>query len=372
MFRPTFVEIDLGAIGENVRAVRRIVGSGVRIMPAVKADGYGHGAVQVSRAALMAGADMLGVASVEEAVELREADIDAPVLILGCSSEDSTGEIVERGISSTVCDLGFACALAAQAAKREKKAHVHIKVDTGMGRIGVAMENAVDLVTALLGLPTLEIEGIYTHFPSADEKDKSFTEEQTAAFRRILKELDGRGILPPLAHAANSGAVLDHPAAYFDMVRPGIMFYGLYPSPDSTRSAPLRPALTFKTNIVFLKDVPAGTSISYGRTFITSRPTKVATIAAGYADGYSRFLSNRGEVCVKGHRAPVIGRVCMDQTLIDVTDVPDPAVGDEVVLLGGGMDYTAVERVAELIGTIPHDVVCAIGKRVPRVYIGGN
>jgi len=371
MHRPTLVEVDLSAVAENVRAIRRRVGSGVKIMPAVKADGYGHGAVEVSRAALAAGADMLGVASVEEAIELRDAGIGAPLLILSCVFPESAAEIVEFGIAATICDLPSARTLAEEAARRGKEARVHIKVDTGMGRIGVAPEDAPELVAALLDLPCLELEGIFTHFPSADERDRSFTEEQIQVFERLLSELCARGIAPALAHAANSGAVLDYPSAYFDMVRPGIMLYGLYPSPESSRSVPLRPALTLKSRIVFLKEVPPGKTISYGRTYTTARRTKVATVAVGYADGCSRYLSNRGEVAVRGRRAPVIGRVCMDQTMLDVTHVPDAQVGDEVVLLGGGYDFCSVERVAEMIGTIPHDVTTSIGKRVPRVYVGG-
>jgi alanine racemase len=370
MHRPTFVEIDLGAIAANVRAIRDAVGPRVKIMPAVKADGYGHGAIPVSRAALSAGADMPGVASVEEAVELRDAGIRAPILVLGCSAPDSAPEIVELAVAATVCDLRFARELAAEAARRNKIAQVHVKVDTGMGRLGVAPEDAVELVTSLSLLPSLKLEGVFTHFPSADESDRSFTEEQIRIFKGLLRELDDRGTRPTFAHAANSGAILDYPESYFDMVRPGIAIYGLYPSPDVTKSIPLRPALTLRTRIVFLKELPPGKTVSYGRTFTTRRRTKVATIPVGYADGYSRLFSNRGEVAVKGHRAPVIGRVCMDQTMIDVTDVPGVGVADEVVLLGGGFEYLAVERAAETLGTIPHDVVCAIGKRVPRVYVG--
>lgn len=370
MHRPTYAEIDLNAITENVRAIRRAVGAGVRIMPAVKADGYGHGAVKIGRTVLAAGANMLGVASVEEALELRNGGIDAPILILGCSNGESACEIVEFGISATVCDLSAACDLAAQATQQNKKAHVHVKVDTGMGRIGVSVDGAVELVTALMGLPQLEVDGIFTHFPCSDESDKVFTEEQIRVFKGIVFELDKRGILPQYAHAANSGAVLDQPSAYLDMVRPGIAVYGLYPSPEVGRIIQLKPALTFRTKIVFMKDFPSGRTISYGRTFTTSRDTKVAVIPVGYADGFERSFSNKGEVAVNGHRVPVIGRVCMDQTMIDVTDVPGVALGDDVILLGGGVDYLSVERVAETLGTIPHDVVTSIGKRVPRVYIG--
>ncbi|MEN6519830.1 MAG: alanine racemase [Armatimonadota bacterium] len=370
MHRPTYAEIDLNAIRENIQAIRRAVGPGVRIMPAVKADGYGHGAVKVGRTVLAAGANMLGVASVEEALEFRNSGIDAPILILGCSSGCSAREIVEFGISATVCDLSAARDLAAEAARCEKKARVHVKVDTGMGRIGVSSDGAVDLVTALMGFPQLEVEGIFTHFPSSDESDRSFTEEQIRLFKGIISELSEHDIRPEYAHAANSGAVLDYPSAYLDMVRPGIAVYGLYPSSETGRSIQLKPALTFRTKIVFMKDYPAGRTVSYGRAFETLRSTRAAVIPVGYADGFERSLSNKGEVSVKGYRAPVIGRVCMDQTMIDVTDVPDVAIGDDVILLGGGVDYLSVERVAELLGTIPHDVVTSIGKRVPRVYTG--
>lgn len=368
MHRPTYAEIDLSAIDENVRAIRRAVGPGVRIMPAVKADGYGHGAVKVGKTVLAAGANMLGVASVEEAIELRNGGIDAPILILGCSNGESAAEIVEHDISATVCDLSAACDLAREAAKCEKKAHIHVKVDTGMGRIGVPTEGAMELITALIGLPSLEVDGVFTHFPCSDETDKSFTNEQVRIFKGLLSELDSQGILPRYAHAANSGGVLDHPSSYLDMVRPGIAVYGLYPSPEVGRTISLKPVLTFRTKIVFMKTIPAGRTISYGRTFSTIRNTKIAIIPVGYADGYDRLFSNHGEVSVKGQRVPVIGRVCMDQTIIDVTDVPGVVVNDDVILLGGGIDYLSVEKVAKILGTIPHDVVTSIGKRVPRVY----
>lgn len=370
MHRPTYAEIDLNAIAANVRTIRKTVGPGVRIMPAVKADGYGHGSVKISRVALGAGADMLGVASVEEALELRNGAVEAPILILGCSTPDCAPDIVEYGISATICDIGSACDLSAEAQRRGKKAKVHVKVDTGMGRIGVPAEECLELVTAINGLPMLDVEGVFTHFPSSDEPDRAFTENQISQFKGILSQLDSRGMTPPFAHAANSAAVLDYPSAYLDMVRPGLAIYGWRPSQDVSKHMLLKPSLTFKTKVVFLKELPSGKTISYGRTFTTSRVTKVATIPVGYADGYDRALSNRGEVAVKGYRAPVIGRVCMDQTLVDVTDVPGVAVGDDVVLLGGGYDYLSVERVAEMLGTVPHDIITSIGKRVPRVYVG--
>ncbi len=369
MHRPVICEIDLQAISANVKSIRRTVGPHVKILPAVKADGYGHGAVPISATAIDSGADMLGVASVEEAIDIREGGVSAPILVLGCTGGDSTREIVEYGITATVCDIGFARELADTALRLGKRARVHVKVDTGMGRIGVPASGAVELVSELQSMQSIVSEGIFTHFPCSDERDRSFTLHQISVFQQILDELSARGIRPEIAHTANSGAVLDFPESRFDMVRPGIMFYGLYPSPDSSRSIPLKPALTLKTRIVFVKEVPTGTTVSYGRTFATTRRTRVATIAVGYADGYSRSLSRRGQVAVRGERASVIGRVCMDQVMIDVTDIPGVQLGDEVVLFGGGYDFLAIEDIAELIGTIPHDVCCAIGKRVPRVYI---
>lgn len=372
MHRPTFAEIDLCAIEHNIRAIRKAVGPNVKIMPAVKADGYGHGSIQSSLAVLRAGADKLGVASVEEAIELRDGGITAPILILGCSSPESAPEIVEFGISATVCDLHFAQALADEAIKRNKKALAHVKVDTGMGRIGVPPEDAFNLVSEIADLSPVSFEGLFTHFPSSDDTDKAFTQEQLRVFKNLLWDLKERKIVPTFAHTANSAAVIEHPDSHLDLVRPGIIAYGLYPSMDISHNLNLRPALTFKTKIVYLKELPAGKTISYGRTFTTTRRTKVATLPVGYADGYDRLLSNRGVVAVNGCKAPVIGRICMDQTMIDVTDVPNVSVGDDVILLGGGYDYLGVDKVAEMLGVIPYEVICSIGKRVPRVYTGSD
>ncbi len=369
MHRPTRMIVDLDAIARNIRAIKAHVGPKVRIMPAVKADGYGHGSVRISRAALSAGADMLGVASVDEAVELRDNGIRAPVLVFGCASSSSADDIISSDISATVCELSAASDLSVAASKLQKPVRVHIKVDTGMGRVGVPAEEAVELVAAVSELPFVVVEGIFTHFASSDEPDRSFTKSQMTIFSEVLSQLRERRILPPIAHTANSGAIMDYPLSHYDMVRPGIAAYGWYPSPDVNRTVNLTPALTLVTNIAYVKELPPGKTISYGRTFTTTRRTKVATLPIGYADGYSRKLSNCGDVAVKGYRAPVVGRVCMDQILVDVTEVPEVAVGDEVVLLGGGYDYLSVEGAARTLETVPHDVLTSIGKRVPRVYI---
>ena len=369
MRKPTYAEVDLSAITDNIQAVRARVGPRVKIMPAVKADGYGHGAVQTSRACVAGGADVLCVSCVEEAIELREAGLDAPVLILGCSTPAAAESIVHCDTGSTVCDLDFARALSDAAIRQGKRASAHIKIDTGMGRLGAPAERAIEFAQAVSALPGLSVDGMFTHFASSGEPDRSFTLSQISTFEKIIAGLKRRGIRIPICHASNSGGILAFPEADFDAVRPGIMIYGLYPSRDVPGSIPVREALTLKSTIVFLKEADRGATISYGRTHTLTRPSKVATLPVGYADGYSRLLSNRGEAAVRAVRAPVIGRVCMDQLMIDVTDVPGVRVGDEVILYGGGHDYLSVSMIAEKIGTISYEVLCAIGPRVPRVYI---
>lgn len=372
VFRPTYAEIDLSAIRDNIRAVRARVGPRVKIMPAVKANGYGHGAVEVSRAVLEAGAEVLCVAIPEEAVELREAGFDAPIIILGCTTAEAADDIVRLDVASTVCDIAYARALSSAALKQRKIASVHLKVDTGMGRIGVRPEEVIDTMTALNSLPGLSIDGVFTHFPSADETDRTYTTAQIALFSRVLDGLKRSGIPAALVHASNSGGVLAYPEADFDAVRPGIMIYGSYPSFEVVRSIPIREAMTLKTRIIFLKEAEAGTGVSYGRTHILKSRAKIATLPIGYADGYSRMLSNKGEAAVRGVRVPVIGRVCMDQICVDVTDVPGVALGDEVILYGGGYDYLTANEVGKRAGTISDEVYCAVSSRVPRVYLNSN
>lgn len=363
-----YAEIDLSAIRHNIEVVRARVGAGVKIMPAVKANAYGHGVLQVSKACIAAGADVLCVASIDEGIELREAGFDVPVLILGCSTPAAADDIVEYNIASTVCDIAFAHALSNAATKQNKRIPIHIKIDTGMGRIGVSVDEAIDFIREASTLPGADIGGIFTHFPSSDEADPAFTTSQIQVFKKLVLGLQRQGHHIRLAHASNSGGILAYPDADFDAVRPGIMIYGMYPSEDVAKSIPIKEALTLKTRIVFLKESDTGTTVSYGRTYTLKRRSKVATLPIGYADGYNRLLSSRGEAAVRGCRVPVIGRVCMDQIMIDVTDVPGVELGDEVVLYGGGYDYLSISKIAEKIGTISYEVLCAIGSRVERVY----
>ncbi len=371
MIRPTIAEVDLSAIRYNISNIRSRVGQNVKIIPAVKANGYGHGAVQVSKACIDASANMLGVACLEEAIELREAGFDTPILILGCLNPTAAEYVTRYNIQSTICDFKYAKMLSDAAVKQNKKVAVHVKVDTGMGRIGISADSAVDFIKSVIALPNIYLMGVFTHFPSADEADKEYTYKQIAIFNKLILDIKSQGVVVPMFHSSNSGAILAFPEADYDAVRPGIMVYGSYPSEEVVRSIAIREALTLKSKIVFLKEVAPETSISYGRTFTTKRRSKIATVPIGYADGYPRALSNKGEVAVKGVRAPVVGRVCMDQTLIDVTDVPDVQVGDDVVLYGGGFDFLSVSKIASMIGTISYELFCAISPRVSRVYLNG-
>jgi alanine racemase len=368
----TVAEVDLSAIRENMMAIRERVGPKVKIMPAVKAGAYGHGAVPISRECVASGAEALGVASVEEALELRQAGIRADILILGCAPSDAAPEIVRWDIAATTCESTLAEALSGEAVRQNKPARVHLKIDTGMGRIGVPPGEAAEFAGLTRKLPGIRIEGVFTHFASSDEVDPEFTQSQIDTFRRILGKLNASGLNGLLAHCSNSGGILAYPEADFDAVRPGIMLYGHYPSEQVPRTVRIREALTLKTRIAFVKTADPGCSISYGRTHTLKRKSLIATLPIGYEDGYSRRLSNTGEVVVRGVRVPVVGRVCMDQTMIDVTDVPGVRAGDEVILYGGGYDFLSVSRIAEMIGTIPHEVLCNLGRRVPRVYVNGS
>ncbi|MCX6345852.1 MAG: alanine racemase [Armatimonadetes bacterium] len=369
MQRPTYAEVDLSAIRDNITAIRRRVGAGVKIMPAVKANGYGHGAIQTSRACIDGGADVLCVACLEEAIELREAGFDEPIMIVGCALPSAAGDLVHYKIIATVCDMGLAKAISIAAVKQGTSANVHIKIDTGMGRIGFRPDKCVEIAREVYALPGLSIEGVFTHFPCSDEADRSFTHAQIELFKSIVEGVRSAGINVPIAHASNSGGILAFPEADFDAVRPGIMIYGAYPSQEVIKSIPIREALTLKSQIVFLKEVERGATLSYGRTFAAKRLSNIATLPIGYADGYSRMLSNKGEAAVRGKRVPVVGRVCMDQILIDVTDVPGAALGDDVTLYGGGYDYLSVTNIANMIGTISYEVFCNISQRVPRIYL---
>jgi Alr-MurF fusion protein len=369
--RPTWVEIDLNAIASNTRHIKSLVGPQVRVLAALKADAYGHGAIKVARTVLHNGASMLGVATLSEASPLREADITAPILVFGYTPLWQMREAIRLDATVTLYSLEAAQELSRAAQDLGKTAKVHIKVDTGMGRLGIRHEQSGEIVTlvrAIQTLPGLELQGIYTHFAQADAADRTYSDLQLARFQSVIALLEELGLRPPIVHAANSAAILTMPEAHFDMVRPGIAIYGLHPSPDVPLSESFRPALSFKTQVSQVKWLPAGEGISYGSTYITTRPTRIAALPVGYADGFRRSPRNWGSVLIHGQQAPILGRVCMDQCMIDVTHIPQARSGDEVVLIGRQGDATlSAEQVAERLGTINYEVVSEILARVPRV-----
>lgn len=370
--RPVWAEIDLSAISHNLQEVRRIIPSHSKIMAIVKANAYGHGASAVVPKLLEAGADYLGVAILDEALELREQGIKAPILVLGYTGEENCPLVVKHDITQTVFSLRQAKSLSKAALSLHKKAKIHIKVDTGMGRIGfLATPQAVKEAEEIAKLPGLEVEGIFTHLANADARDKTYSQAQLDKFFWFVSQLEKAGIHIKYKHAANSAAIIDLPQAHLDLVRPGIMLYGLYPSHEVAKDkVKLQPAMSLKTRIVHLKEVEPGTSISYGCTYVTKSKARIATLPLGYADGYTRLLSNKGMALVHGTRVPVVGRVCMDQCMLDVTAVQGVTLGDEVVLMGRqGEAIISADEIAELIGTINYEVVCMISSRVPRIYV---
>jgi len=366
--RPTWVEIDLDAIAGNVRRLRQIVTPQAQILAVLKADAYGHGASKVARVALNNGATWLGVACLGEALTLREQGIEAPILVLGFTPAWQARQVVQNNISATVFSTPVAEALSQAARDLGRPARVHIKVDTGMGRLGLLPEEVLPFMREIARLPALEIEGIFSHLAAADEEDLTYTHWQIARFEEVLRTLEGEGLRPPLAHIANSAAALRLREAHYDMVRIGIALYGLSPSACVPLPEGFRPALSFKCQVAQVKSLPEGSFVGYGRTFRTSRPSRIAVIPVGYADGFRRAPRHWGEVLVRGRRAPLVGRVSMDQATIDVTDIPDVRQGDEVVLIGEqGGERITVEEVAERLGTIHYEVISEILARVPRV-----
>ncbi|MBN1138886.1 MAG: alanine racemase [Anaerolineae bacterium] len=365
--RPTWVEVDLEAIAHNVRRIVEMVGPKVLVLAVLKADGYGHGAIRVARTALNNGARYLGVASINEGTALRRAGITAPILVLGYTPAWQARELVLHSLSATVFNLDIARALSRAAADLNGRVPTHIKVDTGMGRLGLLPDEVLPFVLELQRLPNLALEGIFTHFSVADS-DPDYTRWQLNRFQQVVEALAKAGIRPPLAHAANSAAVLALPESHLDMVRPGIALYGLHPSPEVRCPPDFRPALRFKTQVAQVKTLPPGSYVSYGNTYQTSGEQRIAVIPVGYADGFRRAPRHWGEVLVRGHRAPIVGRVSMDQTMIDVTAIPGVRQGDEAVLIGEqGNEQITAEEVAERLGTINYEVVSEILARVPRI-----
>ncbi|MBI4536672.1 MAG: alanine racemase [candidate division NC10 bacterium] len=372
--RPTRAEIQLGAIAQNVATAKRLVGNAVQVMAVVKADAYGHGAVPVAKVALDAGATWLGVACPEEAVPLRDVGIRAPILVLSPTAPQQAEVVVRLGLDQCVSDPEQANPLAEEAAKARREVRIHLKVDTGMGRVGVSPREARRAVERLARFPPLKLVGLMTHFADAEAEDSSFSREQLRQFGEVVEGLKAVGVSPAIRHAANSAALLCLPESRLDLVRPGIMLYGCHPRGRVAAGDPaLAPALRLRTEVSQLKDLVKGSSMSYGRTFVAPADIRVATLPIGYADGAGRLLSNRGEVLLRGKRVPIIGRVCMDMLMLDASRVPESRVGDEAVLIGrqGDEEITA-DEFAGWQGTISYEALCRIGPRVPRVYMGSG
>ncbi|MBW2164586.1 MAG: alanine racemase [Deltaproteobacteria bacterium] len=369
-----WAEVDLKAIGHNIRELRRITNPKARFMAIVKANAYGHGIIEVARQSLENSAEALGVANIEEGIQLRKAGINAPVLIFGYASPVHAKKLIEFDLTQTVYSYEISRALSEAVAAYGKKIKVHIKVDTGMGRLGLLREitdSSVSEVESISRLPMLELEGIYTHFATADKSDRSYAGKQFKIFMDFLNQLRIAGLEIPVTHAANSAAIINMPETHLDMVRAGISIYGLYTSEEVDRSIiKLKPAMELKTKIIHLKKVPAGFKVSYGTTYETEKPTTIATVSIGYADGLNRLLSSKGRMLVCGHSAPIVGRICMDLTMLDVGNIPEIAIGEEVVVFGKqGNASISVDEIASTINTINYEVVSTIMERVPRIYL---
>jgi alanine racemase len=383
----TWAEIDLEALAHNYREFKRLTAPGADIMAVVKADGYGHGAVQVARTALANGARFLAVARLEEAIQLRESGIAAPILLFGYSPPDYVDKLASLNIWASINSLDAAMALSSRAVQQSKTVCAHIKVDTGMGRLGVMADeialsenageehdNTVKTILAITALPNIKIEGIFTHFANADSLNKSHARDQLAIFTNLLDTLKNQGIEFKYRHAANSAATIEMPDSHLDLVRPGISQYGLWPSPEVDRSLiDLKPVMAIKSRIIQVKEVGPGFKVSYGSTHVTAAQTRIATIPIGYADGYDRILSSRGHMLVRGKRAPIIGRVCMDLTMLDVGHIPETGLDDEVVILGTqGTETMTADEIAERVGTINYEIVSSLTSRVPKIFLSGD
>jgi alanine racemase len=366
-YRPTFAEINLDAIRHNLEIVSHIVKGGTKILGVVKADAYGHGMKEVSKA-IVDCVDYFGVASLDEAVGLRNIGIKKPILVIGAILPEEIEGVLKFNVIQTVSDLDVPKRLSKLAAAKNKTIKVHIKIDTGMGRLGFWHEEAIDFIKKISKLKNIIIDGIFTHFPNA-EADKVFTRNQIMNFKRLMEDLLDNGIDIPIKHTANSMGLIDFKNSHMNMVRPGLMMYGIYPKPSLMKNIFLRPSLTLKTKITHLKSMPKGRGVSYGMTYVTAKPTKVATIPIGYGDGYSRHFSNKAEVLINDRRCPIVGRVCMDMCMVDVGHLKNVKVGDDVILIGSqGKEIIRAEELAWLINTIPYEVLCNIGHRVPRIY----
>jgi alanine racemase len=365
-YRPTWIEVDLKALAYNFKQVRSQLSPDTKILVCVKSDAYGHGIVAVSRKLVSLGVDYLGVASIDEGIVLRKAGINAPILVLGMALPGDIEPVFRYRLTQTVCSEELALALNRMGKRRNQAANIHIKIDTGMGRLGVLFTHAYSFIKKIRQLDYINVEGIFTHFPCADV-DPAFTRYQIEIFRGLIDSLYREDIRIPLCHAANSMGVIGYKESHFNLVRPGLVIYGLYPRRNL--KIRLKPVMSLKTKVVYLKRMPKGKGLSYGHTYRTKDNTTVVTLPIGYGDGYPRTLSGRGDVLIGGRRFRISGRICMDQTLVDVGSAR-VKIGDEVILIGTDAKAAiSAEELAYRCGTIPYEIVCGIGNRVPRIYI---
>jgi alanine racemase len=365
-YRPTWTEVDLSALDFNFRQVKRIIAKNTKIMAVIKCNAYGHGMLPIAKRLTKLGVDYLGVVSIDEGIILRKNKIELPILILGNTMNRDVGAVLGYNLNQTVSDYHLASQLNQKAKGKGKIVGVHIKVDTGMGRLGILYRDAVKLIKEIARLSNLRCVGLFTHFPCAD-CDPEFTYYQIDIFNQLIRDLKGIGIQFPLLHAANSMGIMGYPQSHFNLVRPGLMLYGIYPK--AGLDIKLKPLLSLKSRIIYLKRMPSGQGISYGRSYITKKETTIAVLPVGYGDGYPRNLSNRADVLIKGRRFRISGAVCMDQIMVDVGDLR-VRVDDEVVLIGRqGKSEISAEELACLSQTIPYEIVCGIDSRVSRVYI---
>jgi len=371
-----WAEVNLDNIVHNLQEIRRLVGTKTKIMAVVKADAYGHGAVEVSKTLLKNGADRLAVGYIDEAIQLRANGISAPIQILSHTFPDRVNEILEYDVIQTIFNMELASELSRVAGRKKKKLKIHVKVDSGMGRLGFPCEGkTVEKIIQISRMPWIEVEGIMTHFASADEDDCGYTLKQFELFMKLCAELDNRGVYIAIRHAANSAATINYPQMHLDMVRPGIAIYGLYSGILINKcTINLKPAIALKARVINIKQLNKGAFISYGRTYKTKSKRVIATISIGYADGYPRGLSNRSKVIINGKIMPLVGTICMDHCMTDVTEIKDDIyLGQEAVLFGRqDNNEIAVDEIAKTLGTINYEIVCKIGLRVPRIYYENN
>lgn len=368
----TWVEVDLDRFAANLRAVRERIGPDREILLVIKADAYGHGAIEMAEAAALEGVTQFGVATLHEGIQLRRAGVTLPIAVLSPLLPAEIDEAVGNQLDPSVGDRDFAHALSDAAQRAGRPQRFHVEVDTGMGRTGVRVDDAAAFLADVIALPGLRLASLYTHFPDADADDIRFAEQQVKKFAELVDALAQRGIRPPRLHAANSAGTVNVPGALFDWVRLGLIAYGHSP-PRNDAGLRVQPVMSFKSRIVQLRDHPAHTPISYARTFVTDRPSRIGVVAVGYGHGYSWLMSGRGRMLVRGRFVPIVGRVTMDLTMVDVTDLPEVAVGDEVVLFGDqGDEVLSIEEVARGSETLPYEIMCTIGKRVTRIYVRGG